>query len=50
MKIQLAYGRSGLEIILPDALDIDVVEPEYCRGLSDQKAAVLEALRNPIAS
>jgi len=50
VKIQLAYGGSALEITLPDALNIDVVESKYAPGLADQTIAVREAIRNPIAS
>ncbi len=50
MKIRLAYGEEGLEINLPDYLDIDVLEPEYKEGLPDQTAAIKDALHSPIDS
>ncbi len=50
MKIRLAYGKEGLEINLPDYLDIDVLEPEYTEGLPDQAAAIKDALHSPIDS
>ncbi len=43
MKIKLAYGREGLDIGLPDDLNLRVIEPVYVEGLADQAQAV----RNP---
>lgn len=48
MKIGLAYGRGGLEIDLPDGLNVDVVRPGRVEGLADQEAAIEEALQQPI--
>jgi hypothetical protein len=48
VKIKLAYGREGLEIDLPDGLNVDVVRPEHMDGLPDQKAAIEDALLRPI--
>ncbi len=50
MKIKLDYGKEGLDITLPDHLNIDVVEPRYKEGLSDQAAAIEDALLRPIDS
>jgi nickel-dependent lactate racemase len=50
MKIELAYGKTGLEISLPDDVSVTVVEPEYMDGLPDQAGAVRDALRHPIGS
>ncbi len=50
MKIKLDYGKEGLDITLPDHLNIDVVEPRYREGLSDQAAAIEDALLRPIDS
>jgi lactate racemase len=49
MKIALAYGHGHLEIDLPDDRTT-VIEPAHTSGLPDEQAAVLAALRNPIAS
>jgi nickel-dependent lactate racemase len=48
MKIRLAYGKTGLEIELSDALDVTVVEPKFVPGLPDPGAALQRALRVPI--
>jgi len=50
MKIKLAYGRDGLEITLPDDLNVQVVEPVYVEGLPDQAGALRDAMRRPIES
>jgi hypothetical protein len=35
MRIELAYGKSGLRLELPEAWDISVIEPKYLPGLPD---------------
>jgi len=50
VKIELAYGKTGLNINLPDDLNVDIVQPRYVEGLSDPAGAVRQALRSPIAS
>jgi nickel-dependent lactate racemase len=50
VRIRLAYGDEGLDIDLPDYLDVDVVEPKYVEGLADQAAAVEDALVRPTDS
>ena len=50
MKIKLAYGKTGLEISLPDDVSMTVVEPEYVNGLPNQAGALRDALRQPIGS
>jgi len=50
MKIKLAFGRDGLDMMLPNDLNVRVVEPVYVEGLPNQVQAVRDALRQPIAS
>ncbi|MCP4256462.1 MAG: nickel-dependent lactate racemase [Planctomycetes bacterium] len=50
MKIKLDYGKTGLDIRLPDSLNIDVVEPKYRDSLPNQAAAIEEVLLKPIDS
>jgi len=50
MKIQLAYGKTGLEVELPSNLDVTTIEPKYTPGIPDQQSALLNALRKPIDS
>lgn len=48
MELTLAYGRQGLPLSLPFAGD--VITPRFVEGLADETEALLEAMRNPIAS
>lgn len=49
MKVSLAYGRGHIEIELP-AERTTIIEPAHQAGLSDERAAVLAALDQPIAN
>ena len=49
MRINLAYGKEGLEVRLPDSLDATVIEPRNRKALADPGAAIRAALRSPIA-
>jgi nickel-dependent lactate racemase len=48
LNVKLAYGRDGLEVILPEG--VGVLEPRFIPGLPDENTALLECLRNPIGS
>ncbi len=48
MQINLAYGRKGLTIEIPDTADI--LETRFVPGLPDETEAIQDALRNPIGS
>ncbi|MBI2865699.1 MAG: nickel-dependent lactate racemase [Chloroflexi bacterium] len=48
MRVCLAYGRSDLDITVPDGASI--VEPMFLPGLADEAAAIRRSLREPIAS
>jgi nickel-dependent lactate racemase len=50
MQIQLAYGKQGLLLELPDEWQVTVIEPQYVAGLPDPHAAVQAALRCPIGA
>ncbi len=50
MRIQLAYGKTGLPLDLPEAWNVTVVEPRFVPALADPPAALAEALRRPIES
>lgn len=47
MHIELAYGRHGLPLDLPDDWRVTVVAPRYVPALTDPAAALTEALRAP---
>lgn len=48
MHINLAYGRTGLTVTLPDT--VDVLSPRFLPGLPDETEALRRALRAPIGS
>lgn len=48
MYVDLAYGRTGLTVNLPD--DTFVVRSQFVPGLPDEAAAIRQALRQPIES
>ena len=50
MQVRLDYGRSGLNVDLPDDLDVTIVEPAKGIPLPDPSAAVVAALKAPIGS
>jgi len=50
MNVKLAYGKTGLQIDLPDEWDVTVVEPRFVPGLPDPRTAVRRALQSPIQS
>ena len=49
MIVQLAYGKSTLAVNLPDS-KTTVIRPAYKPGLPNERAAIENALQNPIAS
>jgi lactate racemase len=50
MQVELAYGKSGLSLELPDEWDVSVIEPRFIPGLPDPQAALREALTAPLGS
>jgi nickel-dependent lactate racemase len=50
MRVELAYGKTGLHVELPDEADATLVAPRYVAGLPEPRRALREALRAPIAS
>jgi lactate racemase len=50
MKVRLAYGKKGLEWNIPDNCHVDVIEPRWTEGKTNQLGAVREALLEPINS
>ena len=50
VKLNLAYGKGGLDLSLPDDLNVDVIQPQHVEAPADQTDAVRDALRNPIGS
>jgi nickel-dependent lactate racemase len=50
MDIKLAYGKKGLNVLLPADLRVSVIEPQYIEGIQDPVGEVAKALTSPIAS
>ncbi len=50
MNVRLAYGKTGLEVSLPDGGRVDVVRPTHVEALADPAGAVRDALRHPIGA
>ena len=48
MQIRLAYGESGLEVNLPE--NVEIIQAPFVPGVEDESEALRAALRNPIAS
>jgi nickel-dependent lactate racemase len=48
MNIELAYGKKGLGIQIPDQFQTEVVETNYIKGLAHPYQSTREALINPI--
>jgi len=48
MRLQLAYGKTGLPVDLPDDWDVTVVEPRFVPGLVEPIQAVKQSLLKPI--
>jgi len=48
LSLELAYGKTGLPIELPDDADVTVLEPKYVDAVPDQTAALRQALQAPI--
>ena len=47
VRVTLAYGRTGLDIELPDDAPLTIIEPSPVAGLPDERAALVQALRAP---
>jgi len=48
VHVDLAYGREGLGVELPDW--IDVIKPRFIAGLPNEAASIIKALRHPVGS
>ena len=49
MEVQLAFGKKGAAVRLPDSLGAMVLEPRYAPELEDAPRALREALARPLA-
>lgn len=49
MKVSLSYGEGRIWVELPDH-QTTLIEPSPCPGLTNERSAILDALKNPIQS
>jgi nickel-dependent lactate racemase len=49
VRVHLQYGRDGLVVDVPGSR-VSVIEPRFVPGLRDERAAFLEAVREPIGA
>ena len=47
MRVHPAYGKSGLDIDLPETWDVTMIEPRFVEGLPDPMEVLQKALREP---
>jgi nickel-dependent lactate racemase len=50
VNVTLAYGKTGLDVALPDGVRVDIVRPRHVEAFADQAQAVRQALRQPLGS
>ncbi len=50
MKVNMSYGRKGLELDLPDEWQVDVINKKSMPVVGDAPKAVADALANPVGS
>ncbi len=48
MKVHLAYGKTGAAVTLPDDRGVEVLEPRFAPALEDPRAAIAEAVAQPM--
>ncbi len=48
MRVNLAFGRDGTAVTLPESLKARVLRPRFADGLGDPSAAIASAVANPI--
>ena len=49
MKVKLQYGSGRIEVDVPSS-DMDILEPQYVAGLSDEEASFGHSVNQPIAA
>ena len=50
MRVKLAYGKNGLEVVLPDTPPVTLVQPTFVAASPDAKGEIVISLRNPIGA
>lgn len=50
MQIKMNYGRSGMDLVLPDHVEVDIISRKPMPVHADPRRAVADALADPIGS
>jgi lactate racemase len=50
MEFNLAYGKTGHKVELPDKYHIDIIEPKWVESERDEESAITDSLKNPYDS
>ncbi|MHA1793555.1 MAG: nickel-dependent lactate racemase [Promethearchaeota archaeon] len=50
MKVKVAYGKSGIDVEIPDSLRVDIFKPKSIKGLENPIGAVKSSIKNPIGA
>lgn len=50
MMIDLPYGKSNLQVNVPEDNLLDILEKEKKQSLAEERRAILESLRNPVGT
>lgn len=50
MRVELAYGKNGITVTIPEGIPVTVVEPVFVPSSCDPVKTVLDSLRDPIGS
>ena len=50
MSVHLAYGKQGIDVMIPAQANTTVIEPRFVHGLPDEAAALGAALQNPLGT
>lgn len=48
MRVEVAYGKKGLAVTIPEGISVTMVEPAFIPSLPDPVRAVIESLRTPL--
>ncbi len=50
MEVQLAFGRDGVVVEVPDDLDAEILRPRFAAGVPNEHVALAAAIASPIRS
>ncbi|MFW6313541.1 MAG: nickel-dependent lactate racemase [Spirochaetota bacterium] len=50
MNVRVAYGKKGVDVVLPDDAEVSIIEPRHVPGATDQRELVARALEAPVGA